>query len=148
MLHLENVIKYKKSKELTHSLSMHKYKNEKIYLALCSFNDLKLENIKSFIKEHDKIIKSKYEKGIRIILGYDLSSLNNIDMKFLDTVVEQFQKYEREYKANVPCVFVYVKNEIVVNILNMVIKLYEPIVPLIITYNETDISDCVHKYGC
>ena len=110
MLNLENVIMYKKSKELSSSFNIHKYRNEKISVAVCAFDDLNLNNIQSFTKEHQKVLTSKYEKGLQLIWGYDLSSLNNIDMTFLDTVVKQFQEYEKEYKASVRCVFVYVKN--------------------------------------
>ena len=147
MLNIENVVTHKKSKEVTHSFNVHKYKNDKISVAVSSFEDLNLENIQSFVKEHQKIVTSKYEKGKQIILGYDLSFLSKIDMKFLDTVVDQFQKFEAEYKSNVRCVFVYVQNEIVVNILNVVIKMYELTVPLILTCNEEDISECILRYG-
>lgn len=148
MLNLKNTIPYKKSKELTHSLNVHKYKNEKIHVVVSCFNDLDPDNIQSFTKEHGRILKSKHEKGTQIILGYDFSNLNNIDMTFVDTVVKQFQEYEKEYRSNVRCVFVFVKNELVINILNVVINMYELTVPLILTCSEKDVRECIEKYGC
>lgn len=145
MQDIESSMSEGKKKDLTSSLESIKYKSNNFDLFIFRFTNIDSENVEVFCKQHSKILSSKFKKQKNIVIGYDFTTLETLDLKFLDIIQKQHEQFEEEYKSIVICVYCLVMNDILVNSANFILKMCEPVVPVFIGTDLRNVEASVKK---
>ena len=135
-----------KTKEITESYILQKYKAKNIDLVLSIMSEINDDNIVHFGVEHGKNLTSKFKKQKKSIIGYDMSQINNLDMKFLKAIQEQHESYEKEYEAVIHFVYIIVKNEFISKSASLIMKMFNPVVPVHIIRNYDELKPKVKEF--
>lgn len=135
-----------KKKDITDSFISQKYKAKDIDLVLSTMSEINDENIVLFGAEHEKNLTKMFKKHKKNIIGYDMTGINNVDMKFLKAIQEQHEAYEKEYESVVIFVYILVKNEFVAKSASMIMNMFSPVVPVYIIRNYAELKPKVKQF--
>ena len=75
-----------------------------------------------------------------------MSQINNLDMKFLKAIQEQHESYEKEYEAVIHFVYIIVKNDFISKSASLIMKMFNPVVPVHIIRNYDELKPKVKEF--
>ena len=149
VLNLDHILSEKcirETRQLTDFFRLEKYKNLDKYLVLNRFTKIDEDSMTHYMRQHEKLMKKTHDK--KMIIGYDFSTFDHVDMTYLETVAKMHKDFCDVYEKSVECVFVCVKSKVLVSIGQLVLDAQGVTVPVILTHDEEVIYNALRKYLC